>query len=168
MDSTINNALTLRQATLMDLDFLVRVDRKDEGDSSAYMNGWGPKEIAEHRDKVAAFVLADDKAAWVFEDTEANRLVGTILWRYRNRLSETFEAWSVIGQLDKSLFPPDGAFCENLSIVDSPGIPPSWTGFQTQTAGRDGIIAPWGQTALYAYGGAQHAHSRDEPKARLS
>jgi len=104
----------------MDLDFLVMVDRKDEGSGSTYMNDWGAAEIAEHRDKIAAFVLADDKAAWVYEDTEANRLAGMILWRYRNRLSGNLDEWSVISQLEKSLFPPDGAFCEIYQLWIAP------------------------------------------------
>jgi len=96
--------LTLRKATLTDLDFLVEVDREDEGCSSDYMESWGAEEWTEHRNKIAAFVQDRDKGAWVYEDVEAGRLVGMILWRYRNRLQETFAGWSVLPQLDESLF----------------------------------------------------------------
>lgn len=56
----------------------------------------------------------------MYEDVEAGRLVGMILWRYRNRLQETFAGWSVLPQLDESLFPPDGAFCEIFQLWVAP------------------------------------------------
>ena len=112
--------LTLRQATLTDLDFLVEVDREDEGCSSTGMGEWGPEEIAQHRDKIIAFITDRDKAAWVYEDTASNRLVGMALWRYRNRLHGPHEAWSIITELAENLFPPDGAFCEIFQLWVAP------------------------------------------------
>ncbi|MDQ2732819.1 MAG: GNAT family N-acetyltransferase [Armatimonadota bacterium] len=114
------NMPTLRQATSTDLDFLVEVELKDEGCSSTYMDNWGPEDIAQHRDKTAAFIHDSDKAAWVYEDTTTNRLIAVILWRFRNRLHENFEGWSVINQLDESLFPQDGAFCEIFQLWVNP------------------------------------------------
>jgi len=84
----------LKEAASTNLDFLVEIDLKDESCASTYMESWGPEELAEHRDKIAAFISDDDKAAWVCEDTETGCLVGIILWRFRNRLRETFEGWS--------------------------------------------------------------------------
>ena len=112
--------LTLRKATLLDLDFLVAVDLEDEGCESTYMENWGPEERAEHRAKIAAFVSDTDKAAWVWEDTALGRPVGMALWRYRNRLQETFEGWSIFPQLDVGLFPADGAFCEIYQLWVAP------------------------------------------------
>jgi ribosomal protein S18 acetylase RimI-like enzyme len=112
--------LTLRKATLADLDFLIEVDLQDEGCESTYMDSWGPEERAEHRDKIAAFVSDPDKAAWVWEDTATGRLIGMSLWRYRNRLHETFAGWSIFPQLDERLFPADGAFCEIFQLWVAP------------------------------------------------
>jgi len=112
--------LTLRKATSTDLDFLVEVDLKDEGCASTYMDGWGPEELAEHRDKIAAFLADDDKAAWVYEEADTGRPVGMILWRYRNRRQEAFEGWSIFPELDECLFPPDGAFCEIFQLWVAP------------------------------------------------
>ena len=110
----------LREATPGDLDFLVEVDLRDEGCLSTYMESWSQQELLEHRKKIACFVSDDDKAAWVFEDTETNRLIGAILWRYRNRLTETFEEGSALPQLDASLFPKNGAFCEIFQLWVAP------------------------------------------------
>ena len=112
--------LVLREAVLSDLDFLVAVDRKDKGVTLPHLAQAGPEELAEHRSKIAAFISASDKAAWVYEDTEAKRLIGTVLWRYRNRLSETFEAWSIFPQLAENLFPADGGFCEIFQLWVAP------------------------------------------------
>lgn len=112
--------LTLREAIPADLDFLVEVDLKDEGCSSTYMESWGPEDFAEQRAKIAAFVADSDKAAWVYEDAETGRLIGVILWRYRNRRRETFEGWNIFPELDESLFPLDGAFCEIFQLWIAP------------------------------------------------
>ena len=80
--------LTLRKAEAQDINFLVKIDLKDEGVAVSHMVDYGAEEFAQRRDKIAAFVLSDDKDAWVFEDVEANRVIGIILWRFRNRLRE--------------------------------------------------------------------------------
>ena len=107
---------TLREATSTDLNFIVEVDLKDEGVTFPHMAEATPEEVAEHRSKIAAFLSDTDKAAWVYEDTETGRLIGIILWRYRNRLQEAFEGWNIFPQLDERLFPPDGAFCEIFQL----------------------------------------------------
>ena len=110
----------LREAVPSDLDFLVAVDLKDEGVTLPHMAQAGTEELAEHRSKIAAFISDNDKAAWVYEDTETNRLIAITLWRYRNRLSENFESWSIFPQLSVNLFPADGGFCEIFQLWVSP------------------------------------------------
>ena len=112
--------LTLRKATPADLDFIVAVDLEDEGVTLPHMAGATPEELAEHRGKIAAFLSDSDKAAWVYEDAETGRVIGLILWRYRNRLRETFEGWNIFPQIDPRLFPPDGAFCEVFQLWIAP------------------------------------------------
>lgn len=111
---------TLRKAAIADLDFLVAVDRKDEGVSANDAESWEPEEIAEHRHKIAAFLSDGDKAAWVYEEAYAGRLIGMILWCYRNRRHEVFEGWSIFPELDERLFPADGAFCEIFQLWVAP------------------------------------------------
>lgn len=105
---------------MTDLEFLVEVDLRDEGITSTGAEDRTEDELAEHRDKIAAFILDQDKAAWVYEDATTNHLIAMILWRYRNRLHEKFEAWSIFDQLDESLFPPDGSFCEFFQLWVAP------------------------------------------------
>ena len=112
--------LMLREAVPSDLDFLVAVDLKDEGVTLPHMAQAGTEELAEHRSKIAAFISDNDKAAWVYEDTKTKRLIGIILWRYRNRLSENFEPWSIFPQLSVNLFPADGGFCEIFQLWVAP------------------------------------------------
>lgn len=112
--------LILRETVPDDLDFLVAVDLKDEGVTLPHLAEAGPEELAEHQSKIAAFILDDDKAAWVYEDTGTRRLIGITLWRYRNRLSEKFEGWNIFPQLSTELFPVDGGFCEIFQLWVAP------------------------------------------------
>lgn len=112
--------LTLRKAAPTELDFIVEVDLKDEGVTLPHMAEATPEELAEHRGKIAAFISDSDKAAWVYEDPETGRLIGIILWRYRNRLREAFEGWNIFPHLDERLFSPDGAFCEIFQLWVAP------------------------------------------------
>ena len=109
----------LREAIRSDLDFLVEVDQKDEGVTLPHVAQAGPEELAQHRSKIAAFVSDTDKDAWVYEDTDTRRLVGIALWRYRNRLSENFKAWSIFPQLAED-FPANGGFCEIFQLWVAP------------------------------------------------
>ena len=112
--------LTLREAVPSDLDFLVAVDLKDEGVTLPHLAQAGPEELAEHQSKIAAFISDTNKVAWVCEDTKTRRLIGISLWRYRNRLSENFESWSIFPQLPVNLFPADGGFCEIFQLWVAP------------------------------------------------
>ena len=112
--------LTLRKATSKDLSFIVKIDLKDEGVTFPHLAEAGPEELAEHRNKIAAFISDHDKAAWVYEDTDTKRLIGIILWRYQNRLQEAFEGWSIFPQLNENLFSSDGAFCEIFQLWVAP------------------------------------------------
>jgi len=78
------------------------------------------EELAEHRDKIAAFISNDDKATWVYEDPETDCIIGIILWRYRNRRRETFEGWSIFPEIDERFFSADGAFCEIFQLWVAP------------------------------------------------
>ena len=111
---------TLREALPSDLDFIVEVDLKDEGVTFSHMAEATPEELADHRGKIAGFLSDSDKATWVYEDTETSRLIGIVLWRYRNRLRDTFEGWNIFPQLDERFFSPDGAFCEIFQLWIAP------------------------------------------------
>jgi GNAT superfamily N-acetyltransferase len=112
--------LTLRAATPADFDFLVKVDLQDEGVSSTYQKSWGGPELARHREQMAAFINGEHQAAWIYEERESGNSVGTIMYRFRNVLTDTFHPGSAIPQIDGELFPANGKFCEIYQLWVDP------------------------------------------------
>ena len=112
--------VNLREATLADLNFLVKVDLEDEGVTSTYNKQWGDKELAEHRAQMAGFITDEDKAAWVYEESKTHKLIGTIMYLFRNVSADSFYAGSAIPQISRELFPPDGQFCEIFQLWIDP------------------------------------------------
>jgi ribosomal protein S18 acetylase RimI-like enzyme len=98
-----------------DLDFLVQVDIKDEGVDAGYRDDWVETDFASHREMVRGFVADDDKGAYVLE-TDSGELVGVGMWRFRNIDTEELPADSIFLALPRSLYPPDGAFCEIFQL----------------------------------------------------
>jgi ribosomal protein S18 acetylase RimI-like enzyme len=107
-------AAEIRRATANDLEFLVRVDLQDEGVTSGYRQGWGEAELKAHRRLILSFILHD--GARMAESD--GLMVGAILWRVR-RL-ELVDSESVFRAIDRSVFPPDGAFAEIYQLWVDP------------------------------------------------
>jgi ribosomal protein S18 acetylase RimI-like enzyme len=104
----------LRNATLSDIDLLVRVDLEDEGVTAGYRVAWGAAEAEAHREQIRSFVL--DGGAHVSElDGVA---AGIVLWRARTWA--TVEEWSVFRAIDPAVFPVDGAFAEIFQLWVDP------------------------------------------------
>jgi ribosomal protein S18 acetylase RimI-like enzyme len=114
--------LTIRKATLADLDFLIRVDLEDEGITSTTPINRTAQELANHRDKIAGFVTTSDDRAWVFEDQASGQVVGTILYRFRDRVrEERTEANEFLFRfIDDDWLPLDGRFCEVYNLWIDP------------------------------------------------
>ncbi len=108
--------VTLRRATPGDLDFLVWIDREDEGVSSSYMTGPSEGDLERHRRKIREFIEDDDKVAFVLVDESSQERVGGVYARFRDRLKESFASWSVFGEIDKKHFAGDGRFCEVFQL----------------------------------------------------
>jgi ribosomal protein S18 acetylase RimI-like enzyme len=100
--------MNIRKATSTDLDFLIHAD------FDTYTQG-----ALAHREQIKQFIEDEDKGAYVCE-VENGKLVGMILWRYRNRLTEILPEWSVFNHIDKEIFPPDGNFCEPFQLWVEP------------------------------------------------
>jgi GNAT superfamily N-acetyltransferase len=109
----------LRPARPDDLNFLVWIDIRDEGVSSAYMANWDDAAWARHRAAIGDFIDAPAKIAIVAE-AEAGRRVGAAYARLRNRLTEGDDPGSISLCLDRSLFPADGRFCEMFQLWVDP------------------------------------------------
>jgi len=114
--------IILRAATLDDLDFLVEVDREDEGVTSAFSYDT-PQEVAKHRAKIAGFVDHDDAGAWVLEDRANGRLAGCILCRFRDRSTEEPNDWNqmLFRTVGDDWLRPEQRFCEVFQLWVDPG-----------------------------------------------
>jgi ribosomal protein S18 acetylase RimI-like enzyme len=108
----------LRRATLDDLDFLVRIDLDDEGVTPGYREEWGEVEATQHRAKIKSFITGDDKGALIAE-SDSDKRIGAILWRYRDASKEDFAVENVFREI-RSVFPPDGRFCEVFQLWVDP------------------------------------------------
>jgi ribosomal protein S18 acetylase RimI-like enzyme len=114
--------LSIRRAGITDLDFLVRVDRDDEGYTIPSPKEWTEAEIAQHRDKFAGFVTDPNEGAWVYEDTTTGRLVGAILCRFRDRRHEADTGANafLFRYIPDDWVPADGRFCEVFNLWIDP------------------------------------------------
>ena len=106
----------LRRAKLSDLNFLVWIDREDEGVSTSRLIGRSEVDLERHRQKIREFIDDDDKVAFVLVDESSQERVGGVLGRFRDRLKESFASWSVFGEIDKKHFAGDGRFCEVFQL----------------------------------------------------
>ncbi len=113
---------TIRPATLADLDFLVRVDRSEEGYTITSPIQWTEEEIENHREKIAGFVRDPNQGAWVFEKNATSQWIGAILCRFRDLLhEEKSEANEFLFRyLPADWIPPDGRFCEVFDLWIDP------------------------------------------------
>ena len=114
--------LSLRKATWGDLDFLIKVDLADEGITSTSPKNISAQELSSHRDKITGFITNADDEAWVYENKVTGKLVGTIMYRFRDRQHEQrTEAneflFSFIGD---DWLPSDGRFCEVYNLWINP------------------------------------------------
>ncbi len=108
--------IILRRAKLSDLNFLVWIDREDEGVSSSQLIGRSDADLERHRRKSREFIEDDDKVAFVLVDEGSQERVGGICARFRDRLKESFESWSVFPEIDEKHFAEDGRFCEVFQL----------------------------------------------------
>lgn len=102
--------LQVRKAEEHDLNFLVWIDIKDEGVSSAYMANWTDAEWAAHRAQIAAYIAGEDKIAFVVEEKESLRRVAGI---YADilQVEDVVGRWRMFQTISTELFPGDGRFC---------------------------------------------------------
>ncbi len=110
---------TLRAGRPDDLNFLVWIDIKDEGVSSAYMANWDDAAWARHRRMIEGFIGAEDRIAVVAE-TAPGRRVGAAYARLENRHDEPDDPTSISGCLHRAIFPTDGRYCEMFQLWVDP------------------------------------------------
>jgi ribosomal protein S18 acetylase RimI-like enzyme len=102
--------VVVRDATLADLDLLVRIDLEDEGVTPGTPITSNEEQTEAHRRLIRGFVI--DHGAHIAEVHGAP--VGAILWRPRSL--DTVEDGSVFRQLDVAVFPSNGMFAEIFQL----------------------------------------------------
>jgi ribosomal protein S18 acetylase RimI-like enzyme len=117
--------ITIRPATLDDLDYLVTVNLKDEGytpDPEAHE--LTPAERAAHREKIRAFTTGLADVAWLAVDLASGVRLGMIMARFRDRHNEARNEANefLFRHLGEDWLPPDGRFCEIYNLW----VHPSW------------------------------------------
>jgi ribosomal protein S18 acetylase RimI-like enzyme len=119
--------IVLRQAETGDLAFLteadIKVDLEDDGLAPPYVIDWNEEQLAQHRAKIGTFLNPETRGAWVCEDAEHGPLAGTILYVFRDfchQDADVFPWMSIFDELDRSLFPSDGRFCEVFNLWVEP------------------------------------------------
>lgn len=113
----------MRKATLADLDFLMKTDLEDEGITSTSPKNLSVEELSSHREKMAVYITGADDVAWIYEDRITCEPVGTIMYRFRDRLHEKrTEANEFLFRYieDDTWLPPDGRFCEVFNLWVAP------------------------------------------------
>lgn len=108
----------LRRATPEDLDFLVEVDLLDEGSSSDFYANYSGEELKEHRRKMHSFVTDESKRAWIHEAD--GKRISLIAYSFRTKDEKMWDSDKVYDEIDSSLFPSDGRFCEVFQLWVDP------------------------------------------------
>jgi len=111
---------TLRLATPDDLDFIVEVDLSGDGYSTDFYAEFTEEELQEHRKKMLTFVTNENKRAWIHE-SDGER-VSLIAYSFRNKEQKMWDSDKVFDEIDPSLFPADGRFCEVFQLWVDPAF----------------------------------------------
>ncbi len=109
--------VTIRKAHSEDLDFLVDADLLSDGSTLE-----SEDEIADHREKISAFVVGTNDMGWIAQDDLTGEKAGMILVRFRDRFHEpvTEANLFLFRFLDAAIFPEDGRFCEIFQLYVTP------------------------------------------------
>lgn len=152
--------ITIRLATLDDLDYLVTVNLKDEGytpDPEAHE--LTSAERAAHREKIRAFVVGAENVAWLVVDPASGARLGMIMARFRDRRNEIRSEANefLFRHLGEAWLPPDGRFCEIYNLW----IHPNWRrqGLATRLKLHvEDAARVRGLTLIYTHTEARNAH----------
>ena len=102
-----------------DLDFLVQIDREDEGITPTEEFQKSKENVEEHRQKILKFLTDPDKGGFVYEDSKCHKQIGAIMYLVSNR--DAVYPWKTVFQeLDRDLFQDDGRFIEIFQLWIAP------------------------------------------------
>lgn len=112
--------LVLREASLDDLDFLIKIDLDDEGISTSQGNR-SESELADHRAKIASFVGRKNDWAWIIEDTHSGALLAVIMCRFRDRTRLDPTVYDSLRIVGDNWLQPETRYCEVFQLWVDPG-----------------------------------------------
>lgn len=108
----------IRKAGITDLDFMIKIDLKDEGVTTSDIL-MTEEELKEHSSKILKFVTEQDRGAFIFEDEKTGKRTGLIMYSIVNRDGK-FPWKTIFHELDRSLFQEDGRFVEIFQLWVAP------------------------------------------------
>lgn len=111
--------LNLRDANISDLEFLVRIDLKNDGYTVSDDVKMTDQEKEEHFKKIELFLTDPNKGAFIIEDSSSNQPAAMIMYSIANR--DSVYPWKTIfNELDRNLFQKDGRFIEIFQLWTHP------------------------------------------------
>jgi ribosomal protein S18 acetylase RimI-like enzyme len=123
---------SIRKANINDLDFIVKIDLEDEGLSTG--NPWAKKSaetLKQHRLQMMQFIKKSlntgtmewdtcPKYALILTEKETKKRVGLIMFLFRDMNHPNFQHFGNFDKFPRTLFPPDGRFCEIAQLWIAP------------------------------------------------
>ncbi|MCR2806823.1 GNAT family N-acetyltransferase [Paenibacillus soyae] len=100
----------IRQANVEDLPFIIRIDLEDEGTTASMAGNKSAEELDEHRKSMASFLASAEKGAFLCDAPFSHHPIGLMMFRIRNR--DLVPEYSILRQIDRSLFPDQGQLVE--------------------------------------------------------
>ncbi|MDW0116677.1 GNAT family N-acetyltransferase [Sporosarcina thermotolerans] len=111
----------VRNATQADLDFLIRIDLKNDGYTVSDRLKLTDQEKMEHSKKIEQFLISPDKGAFIIDDSVFSEPIAMVMFSVANR--DTIYPWKTIfNELDRNLFQSDGRFIEIFQLWVHPSF----------------------------------------------
>jgi hypothetical protein len=108
--------LLLRTVRPSDLDFLTRIKEAVDADSEGSLPDPARSDLSAHREEMATFLSDVDRAAWVYENADGGRPVELVACIFRSWPRDRAVTHGIFDDLDASVFPSDGLFCEVFQL----------------------------------------------------
>ncbi|MUT67447.1 GNAT family N-acetyltransferase [Paenibacillus sp. NEAU-GSW1] len=106
--------LQMRRANIIDHEFLVRIDLKNDGYTVSDEVEITEQEREEHSKKIERFLTDSDKGAFIIDDSDFNKPIAMIMYSIANR--DSVYPWTIFHELDEKLFQSDGRFMEIFQL----------------------------------------------------
>lgn len=111
----------IRNADRTDLEFLIRIDLKNDGYTASNYAEMTDTEKEDHRKKIERFLTEPDKGVFLIEDADSDNPIAIIMYSIANR--DSVYPWKTIyNELERALFQSDGRFIEIFQLWVHPNF----------------------------------------------